>query len=141
MTELPYQVNKSALLEKILKLSEEKKGILSAISDIRDESDRTGMRAVIELKRDADAEKVLRHLYRVSDLQVTFGVNMVAIADGKPMQLSLLELIRRYIAHQKNVVARRTKYDLDQAKAREHILEAVSYTHLRHLGNQDHPRG
>ena len=125
VTELPYQVNKSALLEKILKLSEEKKGILSAISDIRDESDRTGMRAVIELKRDADAEKVLRHLYRVSDLQVTFGVNMVAIADGKPMQLSLLELIRRYIAHQKNVVARRTKYDLDQAKAREHILEGL----------------
>ena len=117
VTELPYQVNKSALLEKILKLSEEKKGILSAISDIRDESDRTGMRAVIELKRDADAEKVLRHLYRVSDLQVTFGVNMVAIADGKPM--------RRYIAHQKNVVARRTKYDLDQAKAREHILEGL----------------
>ncbi|MGI5884725.1 MAG: DNA gyrase/topoisomerase IV subunit A [Candidatus Spyradocola sp.] len=125
ITELPYQVNKSALLEKILKLSEEKKGILSAISDIRDESDRTGMRAVIELKRDADAEKVLRHLYRVSDLQVTFGVNMVAIADGKPMQLPLLELIRRYIAHQKNVVTRRTKYDLDQAKAREHILAGL----------------
>ena len=104
ITELPYQVNKSALLEKILKLSEEKKGILSGISDIRDESDRTGMRAVIELKRDVDAQKVLAHLYRVSDLQITFGVNMVAIADGKPMQLSLLELIRRYIAHPPHAV-------------------------------------
>ncbi len=125
ITELPYQVNKSALLEKILKLSEEKKGILSAISDIRDESDRTGMRAVIELKRDADAGRVLRHLYRVSDLQVTFGVNMVAIADGKPMQLPLLELLRRYIAHQKRVVTRRTEYDLNQARAREHILQGL----------------
>ncbi len=125
ITELPYQVNKSALLEKILKLSEEKKGILSGISDIRDESDRTGMRAVIELKRDVDAQKVLAHLYRVSDLQITFGVNMVAIADGKPMQLSLLELIRRYIAHQKNVVTRRTQYELKQAQAREHILKGL----------------
>lgn len=125
ITELPYQVNKSALLEKILKLSEEKKGILSGISDIRDESDRTGMRAVVELKRDVDAQKVLAHLYRVSDLQITFGVNMVAIADGKPMQLSLLELIRRYIAHQKNVVTRRTQYELKQAQAREHILKGL----------------
>ncbi len=125
ITELPYQVNKAAMLEKILKLSEERKGVLSGISDIRDESDRTGMRAVIELKRDVDARKVLHHLYRVSDLQVTFGVNMVAIADGRPMQLSLLELIRRYIAHQKSVVARRTQYELKQLRAREHVLAGL----------------
>ena len=125
ITELPYQVNKATLLEKIQKLREEKKGYLLGISDIRDESDRTGMRAVIELKRDVDAQKVLAHLYRVSDLQITFGVNMVAIADGKPMQLSLLELIRRYIAHQKNVVTRRTQYELKQAQAREHILKGL----------------
>jgi len=125
ITELPYQVNKSAMLEKILKLSEEKKGILSGISDIRDESDRTGMRAVIELKRDVDAQKVLNHLYRVSDLQVTFGVNMVAIADGKPRQLSLREMLARYIGHQKRVVTRRTQYELNQAKAREHVLAGL----------------
>lgn len=125
ITELPYQVNKSAMLEKILRLSEEKKGILAGISDIRDESDRTGMRAVIELKRDADADKVLNHLYRVSDLQVTFGVNMVAIADGKPCQLSLREMLARYIAHQKRVITRRTQYELNQARAREHILAGL----------------
>ena len=125
ITELPYQVNKSAMLEKILRLSEEKKGILAGISDIRDESDRTGMRAVIELKRDVDADKVLNHLYRVSDLQVSFGVNMVAIADGKPRQLSLREMLARYIAHQKRVVTRRTQYELNQAKAREHILAGL----------------
>lgn len=125
ITELPYQVNKSAMLEKILRLSEEKKGILAGISDIRDESDRTGMRAVIELKRDVDADKVLNHLYRVSDLQVTFGVNMVAIADGKPCQLSLREMLARYIAHQKRVITRRTQYELNQARAREHILAGL----------------
>ena len=82
--EVPYQVNKAAMLEKILRLSEEKKALLGGIYDIRDESDRQGMRAVIELKRDVDAQKVLNALYKYSDMQVTFGVNMVAIADGKP---------------------------------------------------------
>ena len=85
LTEMPYQVSKSALLERILKLSEDKK--VNGIYDIRDESDRTGMRAVIELKRDVDPERTLRLLYKYSDLQTTFGVNMVAIADGKPRQL------------------------------------------------------
>lgn len=84
ITEIPYMVNKAAMLEKILKLSEEKKGQLQNIYDIRDESDREGMRAVIELKKDADPDKVLKVLYKYSDLQVTFGVNMVAIAEGKP---------------------------------------------------------
>jgi DNA gyrase subunit A len=89
ISEIPYQVNKAAMLEKILRLCEEKKGILSAISDIRDESDREGMRAVIEVRKDADAEKILQYLYKYSDLQVSYGINMVAIADGKPQQMSL----------------------------------------------------
>lgn len=104
ITEIPYQVNKAAMLEKIHKLSEEKKAALGAISDIRDESDRTGMRAVIELKRDSDPAKILAYLYKYSDLQVTFGVNMVAIAGGKPVQLTLKQLIAAYIDYQKQVV-------------------------------------
>ncbi|MEA4998941.1 MAG: DNA topoisomerase (ATP-hydrolyzing) [Candidatus Limiplasma sp.] len=125
ITEVPYQVNKAAMLEKILKLSEEKKAALGGIYDIRDESDRTGMRAVIELKKDTDAEKVLGYLLKYSDLQVTFGVNMVAIADGKPRLMSLKRVLRYYIKHQKNVVTARTQYELDRAKARAHILEGL----------------
>jgi DNA gyrase subunit A len=125
ITEVPYQVNKAALLEKILRLSEERKGVLSGISDIRDESDREGIRAVIEIKKDGDAEKILNYLYKYSDLQVTFGVNIVAIADGRPRQLGLKEIIEYYIKYQKEVVTKRTRYDLDRAKAREHILEGL----------------
>ena len=125
ITEIPYQVNKSAMLEKIQKLSEEKKAALSGIYDIRDESDRTGMRAVIELKRDVDPARVLAYLYKYSDLQVTFGVNMVAIVGGKPKQLSLKELIASYIEYQRRVVTRRTEFDLAQARARAHILEGL----------------
>ncbi|NLU37210.1 MAG: DNA gyrase subunit A [Clostridiales bacterium] len=125
ITELPYQVNKSALLEKILRLSEEKKGILTGISDIRDESDRNGIRAVIEIKKDGDAEKILNYLYKYSDLQLTFGVNMVAIADGRPRQLGLKAILEYYIKHQKNVVTNRTKYDLERAITRAHILEGL----------------
>ncbi len=125
MDEMPYQVNKAALLEKILRVSEEKKNMLSGIYDIRDESDRMGMRAVVELKKDVDPEKVLNILYKYSDMQVTFGVNMVAIADGKPVQMGIKAIIGHYIRHQKNVVTRRTKYDLQQAEARAHILEGL----------------
>lgn len=123
--ELPYQVNKATLLEKILKLCEERKGVLTGIADIRDESDRSGMRAVIEVKKDGDPEKILNYLYKYSDLQVTFGANLVAIADGRPQQLGLKEILGYYIQHQKDVVTRRVKYDLDKAKAREHILEGL----------------
>lgn len=122
ITEIPYQVNKAMMLEKILKLSEEKKTVLGCIQDIRDESDRSGLRAVIELKKEADPEMVLAFLYKYSDLQVTFGVNIVAIAQGKPVQMGVMELISHYIAHQKQVVTRRTQYDLEQAKNRAHIL-------------------
>ena len=125
ITEIPYQVNKSARLEKILRLSEEKKAALGCIYDIRDESDRTGMRAVIELRKDADVDKVLAYLFKYSDMQVTFGVNMVAIADGKPRLLSLRRMIRYYIRHRKNVITARTQYELDKAKARAHILEGL----------------
>ena len=123
LTEMPYQVNKAALLERILKLSEEKK--VNGIYDIRDESDRTGMRAVIELKKDVDPERTLRLLYKYSDLQTTFGVNMVAIADGKPRQLGLKDALHYFIKHQEDVVRRRTQFDLDKARAREHILEGL----------------
>ena len=125
ITEIPYQVNKSAMLEKILRLSEEKKAALGGIYDIRDESDRTGMRAVIELKRDVDPQRVLAYLYKYSDLQITFGVNMVAIAGGKPVQMGLKQMIGYYIDYQKQVVSRRTAYELKQARARAHILEGL----------------
>ena len=125
ITELPYQVNKATLLEKIQKLREEKKGYLLGISDIRDESDREGTRAVIELKKDADLEKILQYLYKYSDLQVTFGINMVAIAEGKPQQLSLLQMIHYYAEYQKVIVRRRTRYELEEAEKREHILAGL----------------
>ena len=120
--EMPYQVSKAALLEKISRMSQERKEIRGDIADVRDESDRTGIRAVIELKKDADAEKILAFLYKYTQLQTTFGVNMMAIADGKPKQLSLKEVNHYYIQHRKNVITRRTKFDLDKAKSREHIL-------------------
>ncbi len=123
--EVPYQVNKAAMLEKVLRVSEEKKGVFSGIYDIRDESDRMGMRAVVEVRKDADPEKILNALYKYTDFQVTFGVNMVAIADGKPRQMGIREIIAHYIAHQKNVVTRRTRYELQQAEARAHILEGL----------------
>ncbi|MDO5022871.1 MAG: DNA topoisomerase (ATP-hydrolyzing) [Eubacteriales bacterium] len=125
ITEIPYQVNKAQMLEKILKLSMEKKAALGSITDIRDESDRTGMRAVIEIKKEADPKLILGYLYKYSDLQTTFGVNMVMIADGKPQLLGLKEVLSQYIRHQKNVVTERTKFDLEQAKARAHILEGL----------------
>lgn len=125
MDEMPYQVNKAALLEKILRLSEEKKNLFSGIYDIRDESDRSGMRAVVELKKDVDPERMLNALYKYSDMQVTFGVNMVAIAGGKPVQMGLKAVIGHYIDHQRVVITRRTKYELQQAEARAHILEGL----------------
>ena len=123
--EIPYGVAKAAMLEKVLKLSEEKKAQLGLIHDIRDESDRTGMRAVIELKKEANPQKVLAALYKYSDLQVTFGVNMVAVAAGKPVLMGLKTVIGHFIRHQKEVVTRRTQYELEQAKARAHILEGL----------------
>ncbi len=122
ITEMPYEVKKAALLEKIYSASEAKRELFSAIDEIRDESDREGMRAVIDVKKGHDAQKILNLLYRYSDLQTTFGINMMVIADGAPRQLGLLAIIDHYITHQKNVVTRRTRFDLERAEKREHIL-------------------
>ncbi|MBR1710765.1 MAG: DNA topoisomerase 4 subunit A [Clostridia bacterium] len=125
ITEVPYGVPKAGMLEKILHLSEEKKSQLSGIYDIRDESDREGLRAVIELRKDVNPDQILSVLYKYSDLQITYGVNLVAIAEGRPMQLGIKAAIEYYIKHQENVVTRRTQYELDQARAREHILAGL----------------
>jgi DNA gyrase subunit A len=125
ITELPFQVNKAKLLEMILKTCEEKKGVLLNVADIRDESDRTGMRAVVEVKKGADAEAVRQTLFRYTDLEITYGVNIMAIAEGRPQQLGLMEIIRMYAQFQKTVVTARTQYDLDDAEKREHILQGL----------------
>lgn len=125
ITELPYQVNKAALLRKILVLKDEKKELLSGISDICDESDRSGMRAVIKIKKDADPKQILQYLFKMTDLECTYGINMVAIADGKPQLFPLLDIICYYINYQRDVIVRRTRYDLNRAKEREHILEGL----------------
>ena len=123
--ELPYQVNKAALLESILKLKEEKKGPLMFIQDITDESDRNGMRAVIKVKKDGDVDAILAQLYKGTNLSTSFGINMVAIANGKPQQMGLLDIIAYYVDYQRDIIVRRTKFDLEAAKKREHILEGL----------------
>ncbi len=125
ISEVPYQVNKAAMLVEIMKMVNEKKGPLNMISDIRDESDREGLRAVIEVKKDGDIDKILPYLYKYSNMQKTFGVNMVAIAEGKPKQMGLLEITRCYIDYQRDVERRRVRHDLDGAKVREEILSGL----------------
>lgn len=125
ITEFPYQVNKAAALEKILQLVQSKKTVFAGVSDIRDESDRSGIRAVIELKKDVNAERVLNALFKYSDLQKTVSVIMVAIADGKPKLLSLTEMLDYYIRHQENVIKRRCENELEQAEKRAHILQGL----------------
>lgn len=127
ITEIPYQVNKTALLTKISDLKEEKKELLSGIQDIADESDRlNGIRAVIKLKKDADENKILETLYKYTDLECSFGINMVAIANGKPQLLGLLDIISYYAEYQRTVILKRTNYELDRAKKRCHILEGLA---------------
>lgn len=125
ITELPYQVNKANLLQKILQLKEDKKDLLAGIYDICDESDRTGMRAVIKVKKDYDPEKIINILYKSTDLQVSYGINIVAIADGKPQQMGLVDIIYYYVNYQREIILRRTKYEIKEAKEREHILEGL----------------
>ena len=125
ITELPYQVNKALLLQKIAELKEQNKDKLASISEIRDESDRTGMRAVIRLKKDADVKKILEQLYKSTNLQVSYAINMVAIAGGKPKLMGLLDIISYYANYQREIVVRRTKYDLNMAKERAHIVEGL----------------
>lgn len=123
--ELPYQVNKSALLESILKVKEDKKGVLAFISDITDESDRNGMRAVIKVKKDGDVDAIIAALFKYTNLSTTFGINMVAIAGGKPQQMGLLDIIAYYADYQREVIINRCRYELDAAKKRAHILEGL----------------
>ncbi|MCW2309232.1 DNA gyrase subunit A [Rhodobium gokarnense] len=121
---IPYQVNKTTLIEKIAELVREKR--VEGISDIRDESDRQGMRIVIELKRDAVADVVLNQLYRFSQLQNSFGVNMVALNGGRPEQLTLIDILTSFIAFREEVVSRRTKYLLAKARDRAHVLVGLA---------------
>ena len=123
VTEIPYMVNKARLIEKIADLVHEK--TVDGISDIRDESDRDGMRIVIDLKRDVNANIVLNYLYKHTQLQDTFGAIMLALVDGEPKILSLRQIIHHYIEHQEDVIRRRTQYDLNKAEARSHILEGL----------------
>ena len=125
ITELPYQTNKAELLRKIMLLREDKKEQLGGIADIVDESDRTGMRAVIYCKKEADVQSVIKLLLKYTDLECTFGINMVAIAGGKPKQLGLLDIIRYYTQYQRQIVLRRTRFELKEALARCHILEGL----------------
>lgn len=125
ISELPYQVNKANLLRRIAELREEKKEQLACITRVTDESDRVGMRAVVEVKGDTDLSALLKLLYKYTDLETTFGINMVAIAGGKPILMGLLDIIKYYVEYQREVVLRRTKFDLAQAKERCHILEGL----------------
>lgn len=123
VSEIPYQVNKANLIEKIAEYARDKK--IEGISNLRDESDRDGMRIVIELKRDANPNIVLNNLYKHTQMQVTFGVIMLALVDGEPRVLNLKEMLSYYIDHQKEIITRRTKFDLDKAEARAHIVEGL----------------
>ena len=124
ITEIPYQVNKSTLIERIADLVREEK--IDSISDLRDESDRRGMSIVIELKRSAQPKKVLNQLYKYTALQSTFGVQMLALVDGEPRLLPLKKALQLFIEHRREVLTRRTQYELEKARARAHILEGLT---------------
>lgn len=129
-TELPYQVNKAKLIEKIAELVRDKR--IDGITDLRDESDRNGMRVVIELRRDANANIVLNNLYKYTALQTTFGINMLALVDGRPKVLTIKQCLEYYLEHQKEIIRRRTAFELRKAEARAHILEGLRVA-LDHL--------
>jgi len=123
VTELPYQVNKAALIERIADLVREHK--VEGITDIRDESDREGIRVVIELRREADARKVLNALYKYTAMQTAYSINMLALVDGQPRVLTLKGLLQNFLAHRRGVVRRRTEFELRRAEERAHILEGL----------------
>ncbi|RYM04706.1 DNA gyrase subunit A [Sporolactobacillus sp. THM7-7] len=130
VTELPYQVNKAKLIERIASLVKEKK--VDGITDLRDESDRRGMRVVIEVRRDANAHVLLNNLYKHTGLQTSFGINLLALVNGRPRVLTLKECLKHYLDHQETVIRRRTSFDLKKAEARAHILEGLRIA-LDHL--------
>jgi DNA gyrase subunit A len=123
VSELPYQVNKAALLEKIADLVKDKK--IDGIADLRDESDRDGMRIYIEVKRDANPHKVLNNLFKHTPMQLAFNMNMLALVDGQPQTLPLKSVLVHYVDHRREIVRRRTEFDLEKARARAHILEGL----------------
>jgi DNA gyrase subunit A len=124
ITEIPYQVNKAAMLERLAELVREKR--IEGISDLRDESDRDGMRVVIELKRDAPADVILNQLHRYTPLQTSFGVNMLALDHGRPLQMGLRQMLDIFLAHREEVVVRRTKFELNKARNRGHVLVGLA---------------
>lgn len=130
ITEIPYQVNKARLIEKIAELARDKK--IDGITDLRDESDREGLRIVIELRRDANANVVLNNLYKQTSLQTTFGINMLALVNGQPKVLNIKEALQHYLDHQIEVTTRRTQFELEKAEARAHILEGLRIA-LNHI--------
>ena len=130
VTELPYMVNKSSLIERIAELARE--GHLEGLADLRDESDRRGMRIVIELTKTAETQVVLRELYKRTPMQTTFGINMIALVDGEPRTLTLKQALRVYVEHRLTVVKRRLQFDLEKARQRAHILEGYLVA-LKHL--------
>ncbi|HEY7524642.1 MAG TPA: DNA gyrase subunit A [Candidatus Limnocylindrales bacterium] len=123
VSELPYQVNKASLLEKIADLVKDKK--IDGISDLRDESDRDGMRIFVEIKRDANPHKVLNQLFKHTPMQLAFNMNMLALVDGQPQTLPLRSVLQHHVEHRREIVRRRTEFDLDKARARAHILEGL----------------
>src|SRR5699024_12149275 len=131
VTELPYLVNKARLIEKIAELVREKE--IEGITDLNDHSNREGMRICIDLKKDANANVVLNQLYKHTQLQDTFGVIMLALVDNQPKIMNLLEMLKYYLEHQEEVVTRRTRYELNKAQERAHILEGL----LKALDNID----
>src|SRR5436309_4503109 len=130
VTEIPYQVNKAKLIERMAELVRDK--VIEGISDLRDESDREGMRIVIELKRGEVPEVILNNLYKHTPLQSTFGIIMLAIVGGRPKVLTLLELVESFVEFRRDVVRRRTEFELRKAEARYHILEGLKIA-LDHL--------
>lgn len=130
VTEIPYQVNKAKLIEKIAELVREKR--IDGITELNDESDRNGMRIVMRVRRDVNANVVLNNLYKYTALQTTFGINTLALVDGKPKVLTLKECLEHYLNHQINIIRRRTQFDLNKAEARAHILEGLRIA-LDHL--------
>lgn len=123
VTEIPYQVNKSSLITKIAELAREK--IIEGITDLRDETDLKGIRIVIDLRKDANANVILNNLYKYTNLQISYGINLLALVDGEPKLLGLKTIIEKYIEHQRTVIIRRTKFDLDKASKRAHILDGL----------------
>ncbi|PKK87895.1 MAG: DNA gyrase subunit A, partial [Tenericutes bacterium HGW-Tenericutes-7] len=123
VTAIPYQVNKTTLIERIAEIAKEK--IVEGITDLRDESNRKGMRIVIELRRDVNPHVMLNNLYKYTQLQTSFGINMICLVKGQPQMVTLRDALKHYLDHQIEVIQRRTIYDLEKAEAREHILNGL----------------